>query len=242
MKKIISLLLGIVFITSMISCISPYRPSGNKNNNPIKDEIDKIIYHTISFETNGGSRVYPEEIKTLERAPFTEKDGYLFEGWYLDPTLTQAVIYPLSINKDMTIYAKWLKLKDQSKCKNTCIKFDRNIYYITPNGFDIDRLAELGYMCTITVTYEVYYKKDYDVLWDIGYLGSPKYEISITNSEDIGQFKNNVSTSKSVKEKTITYTCSAAQLKNDKIKLQISTDNIQNKIYFENITVTYEFN
>lgn len=195
----------------------------------------------IYFYTDGGSAVANIETKLLTTYPQTQKEGYLFEGWYLDPTLSQAVVYPMEIKQDTIMYAKWLKLKDQKTCKDLSLKFEGSYFYITPNGFDIERLSQLGYNLTITVQYDVYYVKDYDVLWDIGYLGSPKYEVSITNSEGIGQFKNDLSTAKQAKTKTITYKCSAAELKNQSIKLKFSTDNIQNIIYFENIVVTYEF-
>ena len=159
----------------------------------------------------------------------------------MDPTLSQAVVYPMEIKQDTIMYAKWLKLKDKKTCKDLSLKFEGSYFYITPNGFDVERLSQLGYNLTITVQYDVYYVKDYDVIWDIGYLGSPKYEVSITNSEGIGQFKNNLSTTKQTKTKTITYNCSAAELKNQSIKLKFSTDNIQNIIHIENIIVTYEF-
>lgn len=242
MKKIILTFITIVLILSMTSCFETSSPNEDPSHqDPLKEDINNIIYHTLSFETNGGTNIAPYSAKELKIIPSTQKEGYRFEGWYLDPTLTQAVVYPLSIDKDMIIYAKWLKLKGEQKYNGCNIKFDARIYDITPNGFNIDRLAELGYNLTITVKYDVYYKKDYDVLLDIGYLGSPKYEISIVNSENIGQFKNNLSTNKESDTRTMTYQCSAAELRNQNIKLNVSTDNIQNKIYFDNIVVTYEF-
>ena len=48
------------------------------------------------------------------------------------------------------------------------------MYDITPTGFDYDKLEKSGYRIKIKVTYDVYYKKDYDVPFDVGYASLPK--------------------------------------------------------------------
>ena len=170
----------------------------------------------------------------------------MFNGWYLDETLTQGVVFPLSIDKDMTIYAKWLKTSDTAKCADVSIKLGTGynsavFWYITPSGFDLDELALKEYYLEIIVTYEVFYEKDYDVLWDIGYAGSPKYEAYILNSDKVGTVKEDLSTSKETTKRSMTYKINAADLKNHSITLNFSTDNIQNIIHFKNIAVSYEF-
>ena len=105
----------------------------------------------------------------------------------------------------------------------------------------MDELALKEYYLEIIVTYEVYYEKDYDVLWDIGYEGSPKYEAYILNSDKVGTIKENLSTNKEADKRSMTYKISAADLKNHSITLKFSTDNIQNIIYFKGIVVSYEF-
>lgn len=137
-----------------------------------------------------------------------------------------------------------LKLEDKIYCKGTSIKFWTNtnnhaIYYITPSGFDFDRLNRENYKMTITVTYDVYFVKDYFILWDIGYAGPPKYELFILNSDGIGTIKENLTTTTTSQRRSATYTKSAIDLKNTKITLTFSTDNIQNIIHFDNIVVTY---
>ena len=84
-----------------------------------------------------------------------------------------------------------------------------------------------------------YYKKDYDVPFDIGYAGSPKYEVSIYNSDLKGVLDEDMSTSKTTKTRTIKIEDYTTNLKNTKLRLTFSTDNIQNIIYFKNITVQY---
>ena len=36
-----------------------------------------------------------------------EKDGYIFAGWYLDASFTEEVVFPIVMNADTTIYAKY---------------------------------------------------------------------------------------------------------------------------------------
>ena len=118
---------------------------------------------------------------------------------------------------------------------------DRNssvVFIITPVGFDFSELASRGYKIRIDVEYDFYYKKDYDIPFDIGYMGSPKYEVSIFNSDKIGQFKSDLSTKSAIQTRTISCETAAANYENTIIYLQFSTDNIQNIIYFKNIVVS----
>lgn len=149
------------------------------------------------------------------------------------------------VAEDLGAVVENLKLTDTIKCKSCSIKFlDSNYsssasYYITPNGFEMDKLEERGYSMEIKVTYNVYYKKDYDVLWDIGYAGSPKYEISILNSDGMGKFESDLTTTTSKVSRTLTIRASIADIKNQRWVLSFSTDNVQNIIYFTDIVVDY---
>ena len=223
---------------------------GNKDSVIIKGDQNTtapapiIRYHTVSFQKNGGSAVSPQCTPTLATAPRTTRQDHVFQGWFRDQTLMVPVIYPLVIDDDMVLYAKWLRVHNKIGCADTSIKFldDRGyhkICTITPSGFDLETLAKEGYWIEICVKYEVYYKKDYDAPWDIGYAGSPKFEVSITNSDGVGQYSEDNPTSTSPKTKTMYYRTKAIDCINDKIYLSFSTDNIQNIIYFQNITVEY---
>lgn len=79
--------------------------------------VRKLAMMTVSFEANGGSAV--ESIQTLEGqyivAPVEpEKAGYVFEGWYSDTDFTNLFEFNSTlINKDIKLYAKWSKVKEQ---------------------------------------------------------------------------------------------------------------------------------
>lgn len=205
----------------------------------------KSVY-TVTFQSNGGSFVAAKETDELQTAPSTNRSGYLFEGWYMDNTLTVPASFPLTVDKDMTLYAKWLKTEGVQRYTDSTIKFlddsmRESVYYtVTPNGFDLNALAQKGYQMTITATYDVRYEKDYDVLLDIGYVGSPKYEVSLMDSDGLGKHQVDLGTSKNADTRTIQIQSSVIDLLNDKIILKFSTDNVQNIIHLENITVTYK--
>lgn len=237
MKKLICLLLLLSLTLSFVGCFS----SDDKGNTVIETPLVK---KTVRFVTNGGTSVSSKQVYTLNQAPSTTRNGYAFNGWYLDQTLSVPAVFPIEVDKDMTLYAKWLKIKDYGRFTDCSIKWGSGhssaLYYsITPNGFDLEELAKQGYYMKISVSYSVYYRKDYDVLWDIGYAGSPKYEVYLSNARGYGVSRENMSTTTSSVNRSIEMTVKVADMVNEKYKLTFSTDNIQNIIYFKNISVTY---
>ena len=205
----------------------------------------KSVY-TVSFDSNGGSYVSDKETDVLSVPPSPTRFGYDFDGWYVDSTLITPAAFPLRVEQDITLYAKWLQTSGRMTLKGSSIKFmDEDYsssvrYNITPNGFDYAALTAKGYKFKITVTYDVRYIKDYDVLWDIGYLGSPKYEISLMDSDGYGTHERDLGTSTKADTRTIRMKMSAVEFLSEQVFLKFSTDNVQNIIYFENISVVFE--
>lgn len=247
MKKIVVLLV-LVLCISLASCSFSDFTAGSNNGGGgdgsfINPPAPKI--YTVSFDSQGGSGVSNMRTDVLDEAPFTARENHLFCGWYRDANLTVPVVYPLSVEADMTLYAKWLRTSDVMSCRSTSIKYmdsnfdDSVLYSVNPPRFDLATLAAQGYHIKIEVSYDVFYQKDYDVLWDIGYAGSPKYEVYIRNSDYIGVSQEDMPTTTSSRTRTISYSASAASLMNTNLYLNFSTNNIQNIIYFRNIEVTY---
>lgn len=257
-KRILTLLFVIIIPFSIFGCDDDIPKISNKKNNNKSEEkenykseieVEAQIYYTVSYQTNGGSNIRSEEyLKNgyLTKAPTTTKTGHIFDGWFLDSTLKTPVVFPLQITNDMTLYARWLKIEDTAQCKDCYIKLDSDYqsssyYQITPSGFDINRLQELGYRkIKISVSYDFFYVKDYNALWDIGYAGSPRYEISLYNSDKLGDFQKDKSTGTSPSTRTINTEIPLSSISSDKITLEFSTNNIQNIIHFQNIIVTYQ--
>lgn len=246
MKKIISIICVIILLTSLISCDSdnnsPYQGSSKNNSKGVYNGISE---YTVTYITNGGSSVKSQKTTEIKYAPTTTKEDHEFDGWFLDETLTVAAVFPLELTKDTTLYARWLKISSTTNCTSCRIKWDSDIgeskiYKLTPSGFNLTRLQEKEYRSIeIQVEYNVYYEKDYNVIGNIGYMGAPKFEVYLLNSNKVGQFQEDIKAQTSPVHRSITYNILISDIPSDSITLEFSTNNIQNIIYFENIVVTY---
>ena len=68
-----------------------------------------VVYHTLRFETDGGSAVRSVRRAAGSRIRLdqtTERPGYVFTGWYLDEGRTQRADQVV-LRRDMTVYAGW---------------------------------------------------------------------------------------------------------------------------------------
>lgn len=68
-------------------------------------------YYTLYFETDGGTAVRPirrAEGSRIALNQTTEREGFIFTGWYLDEECTQSVDYVI-LRRDTTVYAGWRK-------------------------------------------------------------------------------------------------------------------------------------
>ncbi len=254
MKKLSLLLASLLIFTTLTSCATT-TPLSHSNQNKYESDGDYYysnqkeieIYHTVQFQTNGGEAITAKSIKDggqISSAPTTTRDGYLFEGWFMDSTFTQGAVFPLVIVNDTTIYAKWLKLSGigsyvDSQIDASVFSTSSVSYSLTPNGFNMERLQELDYRMKITVSYEVSYEKSYTGL-NIFYAGAPKFEtyIKIGGTATVSKEDQTAPTNPMVK--TLEYTAKISDIMGKDIKLEFSSDNCQNIVVFENITVAYE--
>lgn len=67
---------------------------------------------TLSFETNGGTEIASVQLdKGAEYdLPAAERTGYEFDGWYLNADFTGEKTTKVTVNENVTVYAKWGKL------------------------------------------------------------------------------------------------------------------------------------
>ena len=63
--------------------------------------------YPVTFVTNGGTALESVTVSVLESAPETKREGFTFEGWYLDEEFQNKVQFPLTITQATTLYAKW---------------------------------------------------------------------------------------------------------------------------------------
>ncbi|MDO9630100.1 MAG: InlB B-repeat-containing protein [Acholeplasmataceae bacterium] len=70
--------------------------------------------HIIHFDTLGGNIIEDiilDQYETLTSIPIPIKEGYTFEGWYIDDDyVTPFVIDETALEKEMTLYAKWNRI------------------------------------------------------------------------------------------------------------------------------------
>ena len=209
-----------------------------KDNNGNKKDL--INNHTVSFDTNGGSYITSVRVKTLVNPQTPTKTNYLFDGWYLDKYINNLAIFPLDVNYDLTLYAKWIKLTEKFYCKDFNIKmwFDGDpgvSFNIDLSDIELSKLSQKGYKISFNISYNVYYKKDYTL--PIGYKGSPRYEVSILKGDLTAMIDENLPTTTTATYKKNTFNTNIGNIIGEKLYLCFSTNNIQNIIYFKNILV-----
>lgn len=72
--------------------------------------------YALTFNTDGGSAIDSLEAKEGTKVSLgkyvSEKTGYKFDGWYSDKELTKKIT-EVTLNKDTTVYAKWVVSEDK---------------------------------------------------------------------------------------------------------------------------------
>lgn len=105
-----------IFLTPLASCGSEASSETSVSSEPIvSDSTSEMKSYTVTFETDGGSTVSPvtvEEGKTVSAPTDPKKTDFFFTGWYTDQALTDKASFPLTPDKDMTVYAGWMSAKD----------------------------------------------------------------------------------------------------------------------------------
>ena len=203
--------------------------------------------YKIRFETNGGSSVATKVLVSLDSAPHTQRENHAFQGWYRDAGLQIPVVYPFFPEGETVLYAKWLRVYDKSNCVDVELDaFDKDLdgsvlFDITPSRLrlDLQELSKEGYSIQIKITYDVRYKKTYDVPFDIGYAGAPKYQVELIQNQRYIMKEQSGTAPSSFQTKTITYSAYASEYIGENYYLVFSTKNVQNSVWFSNITIEY---
>lgn len=133
-----------------------------------------------------------------------------------------------------------LKKKDSMRIRDVTISGNYVKCYITPSGFEYDKLINKGYThMNITFEYYVSYKKTWDSL-DFLYKGAPKYDVTIEDSNKMGVEKDGLKTTNNITYQSISASWDLVDLKFVQLMLEIGSTNIQNDIYFTDLKVSYQ--
>lgn len=91
---------------------------GEKEPEPEPEEPDPlpiIMFNSLTFDTNGGtavSTVRSMQWSTIDLSSYTtEKEGYVFTGWYLDAECTKPCD-KVTMDSNITVYAGWEKIAE----------------------------------------------------------------------------------------------------------------------------------
>lgn len=82
----------------------------NYQTTPLVVMLTPTVYHTVTFNSNGGTTVATQSVADggVATAPASPtKSGYDFAGWYNDAGLTSAFNFSAPITANITLYAKW---------------------------------------------------------------------------------------------------------------------------------------
>lgn len=102
--------------------------SSKISSNYVSSEKD-VKTCNVKFETNGGSVLNSITLdlgEKLLKPTDPTREGYKFIGWMLDKELTQVVEWPLTVDKDITIYAKWNQVVNIKELLSNLMKSTKN--------------------------------------------------------------------------------------------------------------------
>lgn len=119
---------------------------------------------TIKLNANGGTLLNNVTVKRGQKAelPVPTRSGYVFAGWYLDSKFTTPFDADTVINRNYTLYAKWVEL---GECEGTvedncpCLKYydlDPTLWYHRGVDYVLNRGMMIG-------TADTQFAPDWDV-------------------------------------------------------------------------------
>lgn len=102
-----------LFTIMLVFSITGCKPEADDSTDS-KTEDNKV-YYTVTFETDGGSKISAQKITSGDKAkkPSNPRKavngttGYRFVDWYSDSELTVVFDFDTVITADITLYAKW---------------------------------------------------------------------------------------------------------------------------------------
>ena len=92
------------------TAIQPYPGADGKPVYTILTVYYDLDFHTLTFDTMGGSKVAPETVRhglTVAKPKDPVNGGYIFDGWYTDKTFRHRYNFATPLTEDITIYSKW---------------------------------------------------------------------------------------------------------------------------------------
>lgn len=221
---------------------------------PEPDPLPIIMFNSLTFDTNGGtavSTVRSMQWSTIDLSSYTtEKEGYVFTGWYLDAECTKPCD-KVTMDRNITVYAGWEKIAEFPYTDVTSDEwFFDDVRYVWDNGL-IDGVTEDTFEPEANVTRAVLIEALWraegrpeaesaglftDVAEDNAFAGAIAWakETGIANGYDDGRFGiDDVVT----REQTAAFLYRYAQYK----KMDVSVGEDTNILSFDDIDTASEY-
>lgn len=81
----------------------------------IERNVTSIPSYAVKFNSNGGTEIAYKNVVQGNKVPKVKdpvKEGYTFDGWYTDKSLTNKYDFSKAVNSNFTLYAKWVGNED----------------------------------------------------------------------------------------------------------------------------------
>lgn len=104
---------------------------------------EPVKQYTVTFESDGGSEVESQVVdegQTAVKPNDPVKEGFSFEGWYLDEEFTTEYDFTTAITENIVLYAKWVAIDEgiTDSDKDKLVDLDEKVLGTDPFNPDTD--------------------------------------------------------------------------------------------------------
>ena len=121
------------------TAIQPYMGVDGKPVYTILSVYYDLDFHTLTFDTMGGSKIAPETVRhglTVAKPADPVYGGFLFDGWYTDKTFRTLYNFASPLTTDTTVYAKWIPITlPGTTVKKTAPKLNTSDHFAYVQGY-----------------------------------------------------------------------------------------------------------
>ena len=104
-----------LFVLALLPLILCGCGDKSSNSQPGKDSggNQQVVQYSVHFANTNLSDVKVNAGGSLAKPNDPQKNNYIFVGWYSDAELTQEASFPMTINSETTIYAKFYSYQEE---------------------------------------------------------------------------------------------------------------------------------
>lgn len=109
-KKLFSVIFAVIAIVLCMAAFVACEGDPDNPDTPNPPDTPGEITFTVKFETNGGTEIKDivfTDVSTFRMPEDPTKDGFEFDGWYLDANFTNVFSKDSMTKANITLYAKW---------------------------------------------------------------------------------------------------------------------------------------